>query len=175
MKPRIHADELAASGGSAVAAAVGARSADHLVHVTAEGIAGARARRRRRDAAAVRGVLPEARPIRAGARSDRRRRAGRARDRRQSRRRFFAVDAVRDGARLLRDGPDVRRSAGRRHDQRRRTRWIGTIAIGSLEPGKQFDAVLVDGPAVNLLRVERDADSRGVQERTRRERRMLAE
>jgi imidazolonepropionase-like amidohydrolase len=25
--------------------------------------------------------------------------------------------------------------------------------IGSLEPGKQFDAVLVDGPAVNLLRV----------------------
>ena len=24
--------------------------------------------------------------------------------------------------------------------------------IGSLEPGKQFDAVLVDGPAVNLLR-----------------------
>lgn len=25
--------------------------------------------------------------------------------------------------------------------------------VGSLEPGKQFDAVLVDGPAVNLLRV----------------------
>jgi imidazolonepropionase len=25
--------------------------------------------------------------------------------------------------------------------------------IGSLEPGKQFDAVLVRGPAVNLLRV----------------------
>ena len=24
--------------------------------------------------------------------------------------------------------------------------------LGSLEPGKQFDAVLVDGPAVNLLR-----------------------
>ena len=24
--------------------------------------------------------------------------------------------------------------------------------IGSLEPGKQFDAVLIDGPAVNLLR-----------------------
>jgi imidazolonepropionase len=31
MKPRIHADELAASGGSAVAAALGARSADHLI------------------------------------------------------------------------------------------------------------------------------------------------
>ena len=39
LKPRIHADELAASGGSTVAAEVGARSADHLVHVTPEGIA----------------------------------------------------------------------------------------------------------------------------------------
>ena len=33
LKPRIHADELALSGGSAVAAAVGARSADHLIFV----------------------------------------------------------------------------------------------------------------------------------------------
>jgi imidazolonepropionase len=32
LKPRIHADELAASGGSHVAAAVGARSADHLIY-----------------------------------------------------------------------------------------------------------------------------------------------
>ena len=39
MKPRIHADELAASGGPQVAARVGARSADHLVQVDAEGIA----------------------------------------------------------------------------------------------------------------------------------------
>ena len=38
LKPRIHADELAASGGSLVAARVGARSADHLIHVPAEGI-----------------------------------------------------------------------------------------------------------------------------------------
>ncbi len=35
---RIHADELGASGGSQVAAAVGARSADHLIFTTAEGI-----------------------------------------------------------------------------------------------------------------------------------------
>ena len=35
---RIHADELGASGGSLVAAAVGARSADHLVFVPPEGI-----------------------------------------------------------------------------------------------------------------------------------------
>jgi imidazolonepropionase len=33
MKPRIHADELALSGGSLVAADVGARSADHLIFV----------------------------------------------------------------------------------------------------------------------------------------------
>jgi len=35
--PRIHADELAPSGGSHVAARVGARSADHLVHVDERG------------------------------------------------------------------------------------------------------------------------------------------
>lgn len=38
LKPRIHADELGASGGSEVAARVGARSADHLVYVQSEGI-----------------------------------------------------------------------------------------------------------------------------------------
>jgi imidazolonepropionase len=42
LKPRIHADELALSGGSAVAARVGARSADHLIFIDephAEGLA----------------------------------------------------------------------------------------------------------------------------------------
>ena len=38
LRPRIHADELGPSGGSLVAAAVGARSADHLVHVPPEGV-----------------------------------------------------------------------------------------------------------------------------------------
>jgi imidazolonepropionase len=38
LKPRIHADELGASGGSLVAARVGARSADHLVFVNEDGI-----------------------------------------------------------------------------------------------------------------------------------------
>jgi imidazolonepropionase len=37
LRPRMHADELAASGGSAVAAAVRARSADHLVFVDEQG------------------------------------------------------------------------------------------------------------------------------------------
>lgn len=36
LKPRLHADELDSSGGAALAAALGARSADHLVHVTRE-------------------------------------------------------------------------------------------------------------------------------------------
>jgi len=38
LKPRIHADEMAESGGSLVAAKVGARSADHLLHVAPRGI-----------------------------------------------------------------------------------------------------------------------------------------
>jgi imidazolonepropionase len=38
LKPRIHADELGASGGSQVAAEVRARSADHLIFVPDEGI-----------------------------------------------------------------------------------------------------------------------------------------
>ena len=41
--PRIHADELGASGGSKVAAEIGARSADHLIFVPPDGI-GAMAR-----------------------------------------------------------------------------------------------------------------------------------
>jgi imidazolonepropionase len=39
LKPRIHADELGASGGSRVAAEVRARSADHLIFVPGDGIA----------------------------------------------------------------------------------------------------------------------------------------
>ncbi len=39
LKSRIHADELGASGGSQVAAAVAARSADHLIFVPPDGIA----------------------------------------------------------------------------------------------------------------------------------------
>jgi imidazolonepropionase len=38
LKPRIHADEFGSSGGANVAAAVGARSADHLIFVSPEDI-----------------------------------------------------------------------------------------------------------------------------------------
>ena len=37
--------------------------------------------------------------------------------------------------------------------------------VGSLEPGKQMDAVIVDGPAIDLVRVGADDDPRGDQER----------
>jgi imidazolonepropionase len=40
LKPRIHADELGSSGGCRVAAAVGARSADHLIFVSPADVAG---------------------------------------------------------------------------------------------------------------------------------------
>jgi len=54
LKPRIHADELGASGGSQVASAVGARSADHLVFVDEAGI------RSLREGGVVATVLPNA-------------------------------------------------------------------------------------------------------------------
>jgi imidazolonepropionase len=54
LKPRIHADELAASGGSQVAADVGARSADHLIFVDDSGV------RALRDAGVVATLLPNA-------------------------------------------------------------------------------------------------------------------
>jgi imidazolonepropionase len=54
LKARIHADELGPSGGSLVAAAVGARSADHLVFVPPEGIAAMR------EAGVVATLLPAA-------------------------------------------------------------------------------------------------------------------
>ena len=54
LKPRIHADELGPSGGSRVAAAVGARSADHLIFVPEDGI------RAMRDAGVVATLLPSA-------------------------------------------------------------------------------------------------------------------
>jgi imidazolonepropionase len=54
LKPRIHADELGASGGSQVAAAVGARSADHLIFVPEDGI------RAMREAGVVATLLPNA-------------------------------------------------------------------------------------------------------------------
>ena len=119
LQPRIHADELGASGGSLVAAAVGARSADHLIFVPDDGIA-AMAR-----ANVTATLLPAAAfylklgTICAGAGTHRGRCRCGAGDRRQSRRRILFVHALRDGAGMFRHGFDVRRSADRGYDQRR--------------------------------------------------------
>ena len=52
LRPKVHADEMAATGGSEVAAEVGAVSADHLMHTTDASIAGLR------DAGVVATLLP---------------------------------------------------------------------------------------------------------------------
>jgi imidazolonepropionase len=156
LKPRIHADELAASGGSQVAEAVGARSADHLVFVDRAGIA----------ALGRGGVVATLLPCAAF---------------------FLKLGQFAPGRDLIAAGvpvavaTDVNPGGGfspslpfamtlacfamrltfeealaaitinaayalDRHDR-----------VGSLEPGKQMDAVVVEGPAVNLLRVNAPA------------------
>ena len=170
LKPRIHADELARQRRSPVAAAMRRAVGGSSDLRRRDGIAGARRRRRRRDAAADRVVLPEARTVRAGADADRARRRRGARHRRQSRRRLLAVDAVRDDARLLRHGPDVRGGAGRARRSTPRARSIAQERVGSLEPGKQMDAVVVDGPAINLIRVGAPTDPAVDQARASRRR-----
>jgi imidazolonepropionase len=152
LKPRIHADELAASGGSAVAADVGARSADHLVHVTADGIA-ALAR-----AGVVATLLPcAAFYLKLG-------RFAPARDLIAagvpvavasdvnpgggfSPSMPFAMALACFGMGLTFEEALVAATLNGAYSLDRHAR------VGSLEAGKQFDAVLVDGPAVNLLRV----------------------
>jgi imidazolonepropionase len=152
LQPRIHADELAGSGGAEVAAAVGARSADHLVHATPAGMA----------ALAAAGVVATLLPCASL---------------------FLKLDRYAPAREMIHAGvavalaTDVNPGGGfspsmpfamtlgcfamrltfeealtaatlnaafslNRHDR-----------VGSLEPGKQFDAVLIDGPATHLLRV----------------------
>ena len=65
LKARIHADELGASGGSHVAASVGARSADHLIFVPADGHHRDGRSRRGRDAASERCLLSQVGTLRA--------------------------------------------------------------------------------------------------------------
>ena len=152
LKPRVHADELGASGGSTVAADLGARSADHLIFVD--------------EAAAARfatvGVCATLLPIAAF---------------------YLKLGRFAPGRMLIDHGvpvslaTDVNPGGGfspsmpfamtlacfgmgftfeealvaatlnaafalDRHDR-----------VGSLEPGKQMDAVIVSGPAIDLIRV----------------------
>ena len=152
MKPRIHADELAASGGPAVAARTGARSADHLVQVTPEGIG------QLAGAGTVATLLPAAAFfLKLG-------RFAPARDLIAAGVPVALATDVNPGGGLSPSMPFVMTLAcfamGLTFEEALAAATInGAFSLdrsdraGSLEAGKQFDAVLVDGPAVNLLRI----------------------
>jgi imidazolonepropionase len=152
LKPRIHADELAPSGGAVVAGRVGARSADHLVHVPPEGIA-----------ALVRGgvvatLLPcAAFYLKLG-------RFAPARDLIAAGVPVALATDVNPGGGFSPSMPFAMTLAcfgmGLTFEEALAAATInGAVSLdrqdraGSLEPGKQFDAVLIDGPAIGLLRV----------------------
>jgi len=151
MKPRIHADELAASGGPAVAARAGARSADHLVQVTSNGIA------ELAGAGTVATLLPAAAFfLKLG-------KFAPARDLIAAGVPVALATDVNPGGGLSPSMPFVMTlgcfSMGLTFEEALSAATINGAysldrhdRVGSLEPGKQFDAVLVDGPAVNLLR-----------------------
>jgi imidazolonepropionase len=156
LRPRIHADELGPSGGSRVAAAVAARSADHLVHVPPEGI------RSLAEARTVATLLPVAAfYLKLG--------------------RFAPARALIDAGVPVALATDVNPGGGFSPSMP----FAMTLACfamamtleeaivaatinaayaldrhpvaGSLEPGKQMDAVVVRGDPVDLLRVGAEA------------------
>jgi imidazolonepropionase len=152
LKPRIHADELGASGGSQVAAGVGARSADHLVHVPADGIA----------AMAKAGVIATLLPcaafyLKLG-------RFAPARDLIKAGVPVALATDINPGGGFSPSMPFAMTLAcfgmGLTFEEALVGATINAAAsidrherVGSLEAGKQFDAVMIGGPAVNLLRI----------------------
>jgi imidazolonepropionase len=152
LKPRIHADELGPSGGAQVAAVVGARSADHLIFVRDEGI------RAMRDAGVVATLLPNAAfYLKLG--------------------RFAPARALIDAGvpvALATDGnpgggfspsmPFAMTLACFAMDMTFEEALAGATingaysldryaSVGSLEPGKLMDAVLIAGDPIDLIRV----------------------
>lgn len=152
LKPRIHADELGPSGGSLVAAKVGARSADHLIFAPDEGI------RAMADAGVVATLLPcAAFYLKLG--------------------RFAPARAFIDAGVPVALATDVNPGGGFSPSMP----FAMTLAcfamnmtfeeaiagatvnaayaldrsrdVGSLEPGKLMDAVVVAGDAIDLIRV----------------------
>ncbi|MGE5812932.1 MAG: imidazolonepropionase, partial [Acidobacteriota bacterium] len=152
LKSRVHADELAASGGSQLAAAIGARSADHLIFAPPEGI----------DAMARAGVVATLLPcaafyLKLG--------------------RFAPARAFISAGVAVALATDVNPGGGFSPSMPfamtlacfgMQMTWEEALVaatlnaacsidradtLGSLEPGKQMDAVLVDGVPVNLIRV----------------------
>jgi imidazolonepropionase len=152
LAPRIHADEFASSGGSVVAARVGARSADHLIFIEEANAAGLAA------AGVVATLLPIASfylklgrfaPARmligsgvaVALATDVNPGAG------YSPSMPFAMTLACFGMHLTFEEALVAATINAACSLGRQDR------IGSLEPGKQMDAVIVDGPAINLIRV----------------------
>jgi imidazolonepropionase len=153
LKPRIHADELAASGGSLVAARIGARSADHLIFADAEGIAAMAA------AAVTATVLPTAAfYLKLG--------------------RFAPARALINAGVPLAIATDVNPGGGFSPSMAfgmalacfamhltfeealvaatMNGAWSLDVAdrAGSLEPGKLADAVVIHGDPINLIRMD---------------------
>ena len=129
LRAKLHADQLHDGGGAALAAEVGAVSADHLEHVSDDGIA------RMREAGVVAVSLPiatlylNAPPMPARA-LDRGRRARRGGDRFQSGLGAVLSPAAGPDARLHHAAHDPGRSAQRRDHLRRARDWPG--------PGDRF-------------------------------------
>jgi imidazolonepropionase len=152
LKPRIHADELALSGGSAVAAEVGARSADHLIFVDephADRLAAANV---------VATLLPAAAFFL---------KLGRFAPARMLIERGVAVALASDvnpGGGFTPSMPFVMALACFAMDMTLEEALVGATinaaaaldrqdSYGSLEAGKMLDAVVVDGPLSELVRV----------------------
>jgi imidazolonepropionase len=152
LKSRLHADELAASGGSQLAAAIGARSADHLIFVPPDGI----------DAMAHAGVVATLLPcaafyLKLG--------------------RFAPARALVNAGVAVALATDVNPGGGfspsvpfamtlacfamqMTFEEALVAATLNAAAsidradaLGSLEPGKRMDAVIVEGVPVNLIRV----------------------
>lgn len=152
LKPRVHADEFGATGGSQVAAAVGARSADHLIFTPPQGIAALAS------AGVTATLLPNAAfYLKLG-------RFAPARD-------FIAASVpvalatdVNPGGGFSPSMPFAMTLAcfgmNLTFEEALAAATINAAwsvdradRAGSLEPGKQMDAVLVDGDAINLIRI----------------------
>jgi imidazolonepropionase len=152
LRPRIHADELGPSGGSRVAAAVGARSADHLVFVDQAGA----------DGLARSGVCAVLLPAAAFYLK-----LGRFAPARMLIDRGVAVALATDvnpGGGLSPSMPFAIAIACFIMEMTLEEALVGATlnaawsldrsdSIGSLEPGKLMDAVIVNGPLTELLRV----------------------
>jgi imidazolonepropionase len=155
LKLRLHADELAASGGSQVAAAVGARSADHLIFVDE---AAARS-------LAAAGVVATLLPI-----ASFYLKLGRFAPGRMLIDHNVAVALATDvnpGGGFSPSMPFAMTLACFGMGLTFEEALVGATInaayaldrheiVGSLEPGKQMDAVIVHGPAIDLIRVGAD-------------------